>query len=191
MTQDNPISVRGPALRFETLFDEETTSEGEGKELHPDFAAVYGGPLRLEPPVNGLPLLAANFVTSHDGRVAWNHPDHRGGGPISGFDDNDVWLMGLAPRPSRCRSYRRGNPPSRTQPRQHIRRHLSRRQGCLRRPPPAREPLGTPHHLLHNPRRQSSTRGQGVLDGRRPRGGGHYQGRRPTDPGPRCGLRAR
>ena len=95
MTQDTHIPVRGPALQFETLFDEETTSEGEGLELHPDFAAVYGGPLRLSPPVNGLPLLAANFVTSHDGRVAFNHPDHRGGGPISGFDDNDVWLMGL------------------------------------------------------------------------------------------------
>ncbi|MDE0121060.1 MAG: dihydrofolate reductase family protein [bacterium] len=95
MTQDTSISVRGPALRFETLFDDETASDGEGLELHPDFAAVYGGPLRFRPPVRGMPLLAANFVTSHDGRVAFNHPDHRGGGPISGFNDNDVWLMGL------------------------------------------------------------------------------------------------
>ena len=95
MTKDTPIPVRGPAHPFETLFDDETTSEGEGVELHPDFAAVYGGPLRLRPPVKGLPLVAANFVTSHDGRVAFNHPDHRGGGPISGFNDNDVWLMGL------------------------------------------------------------------------------------------------
>ena len=95
MTQDTPIPVRGPAHRFETLFDAETASDGEGLELHPDFAAVYGGPLRLRPTEKGLPLLAANFVTAHDGRVAWNHPDHRGGGPISGFDDNDVWLMGL------------------------------------------------------------------------------------------------
>ena len=95
MTQDTPIPVRGPDLRFETLFDAETASDGEGLELHPDFAAVYGGPLRLRRTEKGLPLLAANFVTAHDGRVAWNHPDHRGGGPISGFDDNDVWLMGL------------------------------------------------------------------------------------------------
>lgn len=95
MTQISPISVRGPELRFETLFDVETTSRGEGTELHPDFVSVYGGPLRLHPPVKGLPLLAANFVTAHDGRIAFNHPDHRGGGPISGFDDNDIWLMGL------------------------------------------------------------------------------------------------
>lgn len=89
------ISVRGPALKFETLFDADASSEGEGMALHPDFAHVYGGPMRLRPPSNGLPLLAMNFVTAHDGRVAFNHPDHRGGGPISGFDDNDVWLMGL------------------------------------------------------------------------------------------------
>lgn len=95
MAEIPPIPVRGPALPFETLFDEETSSDGEGLELHPDFAAVYGGPLRLRPPKKGLPLLAANFVTAHDGRVAFNHPDHRGGGPISGFNDNDVWLMGL------------------------------------------------------------------------------------------------
>jgi 5-amino-6-(5-phosphoribosylamino)uracil reductase len=95
MQDHSPIEVRGPALRFETLFDVETSSGGEGLALHPDFAAVYGGPLRLQQPANGLPLIAVNFVTAHDGRVAYNHPDHRGGGPISGFDDNDVWLMGL------------------------------------------------------------------------------------------------
>ncbi len=95
MDQVSPIPVRGPALPFETLFDVETTEPGEGVELHPDLAAVYGGPMRLAPPGNGLPLLAMNFVTAHDGRVAFNHPDHRGGGPISGFDDNDIWLMGL------------------------------------------------------------------------------------------------
>ena len=95
MTQIPPIPVRGPALRFQTLFDVDTSSEGEGRELHPDLAAVYGGPLRLRPAKRGLPLVAANFVTSHDGRVAYNHPDHRGGGPVSGFDNNDVWLMGL------------------------------------------------------------------------------------------------
>ena len=95
MDQYFPISVRGPALRFETLFDADFSDPGEGLELHPDLAKVYGGPLRLPPAGNGLPLLSMNFVTAHDGRVAFNHPDHRGGGPISGFDDNDVWLMGL------------------------------------------------------------------------------------------------
>ena len=95
MTQIAPISVRGPALPFETLFDVESNGQSEGMELHPDFAGVYGGPFRLRPPTNGLPLLSMNFVTAHDGRVAFNHPDHRGGGPISGFDNNDVWLMGL------------------------------------------------------------------------------------------------
>ena len=95
MDQATPIPVRGPARPFETLFDEETSGPGEGLALHPDFAAVYGGPMRLRPATDGLPLLAMNFVTAHDGRVAFNHPDHRGGGPISGFDDNDQWLMGL------------------------------------------------------------------------------------------------
>lgn len=95
MDQHSPIAVRGPASPFETLFDAEASGPGEGMELHPDFAAVYGGPMRLRPPTDGLPLLAMNFVTAHDGRVAFNHPDHRGGGPISGFDDNDAWLMGL------------------------------------------------------------------------------------------------
>lgn len=95
MEHYTPISVRGPKRRFETLFDADVSSPGDGLELHPDFAAVYGGPLRLPPATNGLPLLSMNFVTAHDGRVAFNHPDHRGGGPISGFDDNDIWLMGL------------------------------------------------------------------------------------------------
>lgn len=95
MQQPSPIAVRGPARRFHTLFDAEKSGPGEGLELHPDFAAVYGGPMRLRPGTGGLPLLAMNFVTAHDGRVAFNHPDHRGGGPISGFDDNDIWLMGL------------------------------------------------------------------------------------------------
>ncbi len=95
MEHVSPISVLGPALPFETLFDVELPGPSEGLELHPDFAAVYGGPLRLRPATDGLPLLAMNFVAAHDGRVAFNHPDHRGGGPISGFDDNDVWLMGL------------------------------------------------------------------------------------------------
>lgn len=97
MEHVSPISVLGPALPFETLFDVELSGPSEGLELHPDFAAVYGGPLRLRPATDGLPLLAMNFVAAHDGRVAFNHPDHRGGGPISGFDDNDVWLMGLIP----------------------------------------------------------------------------------------------
>ena len=95
MDQAIPIPVRGPDRPFETLFDAEISNPGEGLALHPDFAAVYGGPLGLAPATDGLPLLAMNFVAAHDGRVAFNHPDHRGGGPISGFDDNDVWLMGL------------------------------------------------------------------------------------------------
>lgn len=95
MNQAPSISVRGPARRFQTLFDAEVSQAGPGLDLHPDFAAFYGGPLRLSTPENGLPLLAMNFVAGHDGRVAFNHPDYRGGGPVSGFDDNDIWLMGL------------------------------------------------------------------------------------------------
>jgi 5-amino-6-(5-phosphoribosylamino)uracil reductase len=36
-----------------------------------------------------------NFVTARDGRVSFNVAGHLGGGDVSDFDANDVWLMAM------------------------------------------------------------------------------------------------
>jgi riboflavin biosynthesis pyrimidine reductase len=41
------------------------------------------------------PYVYSNFVQSRDGRVSFSVPGHMGGGDVSGFNQHDVWLMGL------------------------------------------------------------------------------------------------
>lgn len=80
----------GPGNAFVCLFDEEGD---EGLVLPPEFQAIYGRwPL---PRDYELPYTYVNFVTSRDGRVSFNEPGKRSGGPISGHNRHDRWLMGL------------------------------------------------------------------------------------------------
>ncbi len=74
-----------------TLYDE---SAGEALPLPAPLAALYGGPLRLSRhPAQ--PRVLANFVTTLDGVVALDDPDHTGGGEISGWNVHDRMVMGL------------------------------------------------------------------------------------------------
>jgi riboflavin biosynthesis pyrimidine reductase len=80
----------GPGSSFVCLVDETGDS---GTELPPEFRAIYG---RWPLPSGGRqPYLYANFVISRDGKVSFNEPGKRSGGPISGFNRHDRWLMAL------------------------------------------------------------------------------------------------
>jgi riboflavin biosynthesis pyrimidine reductase len=78
-----------PAGWFDVLLDREAES---GLGLPDRFRAVYGGDWHIP---EG-PYLCVNFVTARDGRVSFSEPGHAGGGDVSGFDERDRWLMGLA-----------------------------------------------------------------------------------------------
>jgi riboflavin biosynthesis pyrimidine reductase len=61
--------------------------------LQGDAAAVYG---RLTfPPHDGRPWVYANFVETIDGVVALDSPAHPGGGPISGSNRHDRFVMAI------------------------------------------------------------------------------------------------
>jgi riboflavin biosynthesis pyrimidine reductase len=62
--------------------------------LPPDLRAAYAGPLGFPAPV-GRPYVVANFVTTLDGVVSYALPGQAGGGPISGFNPADRFIMGL------------------------------------------------------------------------------------------------
>lgn len=79
----------GPGTPFTTLFDEQTG----GDALPTAWAKLYS-PWPLPAPTNR-PYVYANFVTSRDGRVSFNTPDHMGGGDVSRRNHHDRWLMGL------------------------------------------------------------------------------------------------
>src|SRR5258706_6537613 len=75
---------------LEALFDVE---RGCDLPLPPDLLALFG---RLQFPLHpGPPYIIGNFVTTLDGVVALNEPDHAGGGEISGLNQHDQMVMGL------------------------------------------------------------------------------------------------
>ena len=80
----------GPGGPFICLFDDQGN---EGLDLPPAFQSIYGR--WLLPNSTGHPYTYVNFVTSRDGRVSFNEPGKRSGGPISGYSPHDRWLMGL------------------------------------------------------------------------------------------------
>jgi len=85
------LAPRGPATPFELLFDD---SVGPGPGLPEEFRRVYATPWAL-PPAATRPYVYANFVVSRDGRVSFNEPGQMSGANVSGFDQNDRWLMAL------------------------------------------------------------------------------------------------
>lgn len=81
----------GPRFPFECLLDE--CSDG-GTALPRAFAEIYQSEWRL-PRIASSPYVYSNFVTSRDGRVSFNEPGRMGGGDVSGYQPNDIWLMAL------------------------------------------------------------------------------------------------
>jgi riboflavin biosynthesis pyrimidine reductase len=73
--------------RFSVLLDRSTAPPWP---LPDAIAEAYGGPLGFAPGA-----LIANFVTTLDGVASYALPGRSGGGPISGFDAPDQFLMGL------------------------------------------------------------------------------------------------
>ena len=76
---------------FQLLFTEEVT---ETSSLPDELRAIYPGDWHL-PRTTSRPYIYSNFVTSRDGRISYNDPDHPGGGPVSLFSAHDRWLMAL------------------------------------------------------------------------------------------------
>jgi riboflavin biosynthesis pyrimidine reductase len=75
---------------LETLYD---LHQGADLPLPPALASLYS---RLVFPVqSGRPWVIGNFVTTLDGVVSLNVPGQSGGGPISGFSQQDRMVMGL------------------------------------------------------------------------------------------------
>ncbi len=74
---------------FELLYD---GSNDDGTSLPDAVRARYGSDWSIP---DASPYTYVNFVTARDGRVSFNVPGHLGGGDVSDFDANDVWLMAM------------------------------------------------------------------------------------------------
>ncbi|MBV8822564.1 MAG: dihydrofolate reductase family protein [Ktedonobacteraceae bacterium] len=75
---------------LEPLFEVE---RGSDLPLPPELLALCGRLQLLQHA--GRPTVIGNFVSTLDGVVALNDPDHPDGGDISGFNQHDQMLMGL------------------------------------------------------------------------------------------------
>ncbi len=76
---------------LQTLIDR---SEAAPWPLGPELIERYGGPLGF-PERAGRPTIIANFVSTLDGVISYAIPGQAGGGPISGNDKPDRFVMGL------------------------------------------------------------------------------------------------
>lgn len=80
-------------LSIQTVFEHRT---GAATVLLPDeLSAAYGGDLRFSEPLAERPAVVANFASTLDGVVSFNLPGQSGGGPISGANTGDHFIMGL------------------------------------------------------------------------------------------------
>jgi riboflavin biosynthesis pyrimidine reductase len=79
-------------VAIQTIFER---SEG-GQACLPDkLRAEYDGDLKFPGPPDERPYLVANLVSTLDGVVSFNIPGKSGGGPISGGNAGDRFIMGL------------------------------------------------------------------------------------------------
>ncbi|MBI1868378.1 MAG: dihydrofolate reductase family protein [Methylocystis sp.] len=76
-----------------TLFERSSAAPGPG--LSPRLKEAYGGDLCLPLPTSRPVYVAANFVTTLDGVASYQLPGQSGGGAISGFNEQDQFIMGL------------------------------------------------------------------------------------------------
>lgn len=66
------------------------------ESLTPELAALYRGELAFPRDLpGGRPWVVANFVESLDGVISYDEPGKLGGGPISGENETDHFVMGL------------------------------------------------------------------------------------------------
>jgi len=63
--------------------------------LPPELERLYDGRLSFPEAEGDRPLVIGNFVTSLDGVASFSIPGESGGGPLSGFNDEDHFVMGL------------------------------------------------------------------------------------------------
>jgi riboflavin biosynthesis pyrimidine reductase len=75
---------------LEPLFEVE---RGNDLPLPPELSTLFGRLQLLTYPSR--PSVIGNFVSTLDGVVALNNPDHQAGGAISGFNQHDHMVMGL------------------------------------------------------------------------------------------------
>lgn len=80
-------------LGIETVF--ERADRKEMVCLPDELRAAYDGDLRLPESIAERPLVMANFASTLDGVVSFDIPGQAGGGPISGANAGDHFIMGL------------------------------------------------------------------------------------------------
>lgn len=80
-----------PPEPFTALVDEEWRS---GLELAPQFEQTLGVRWVI-PEREGRPYLMMGFAVARDGRISFATPGHVGGGDVSRFNGNDLWLLAL------------------------------------------------------------------------------------------------
>jgi riboflavin biosynthesis pyrimidine reductase len=76
---------------LETLLDR----GGGENQLSEELTKLYGGPLALKRRSEARPFVVVNFVTTIEGLTSYGIPGKLGGGWISGFNKQDVFIMGL------------------------------------------------------------------------------------------------
>jgi len=76
---------------LETLLDR----GGGENQLTEELTKLYGGPLGFERRSEARPFVVVNFVTTIEGLTSYGIPGKAGGGWISGFNKQDVFIMGL------------------------------------------------------------------------------------------------
>ncbi|MGL4609684.1 MAG: RibD family protein [Trueperaceae bacterium] len=84
-------SLAGLSQPFTLLFEDDAKNSYSLPEA---LRTIYGGDWRL-PQLTTRPYVYSNFVQSRDGKISFTVPGHAGGGDVSGFNQHDVWLMGL------------------------------------------------------------------------------------------------
>ncbi len=82
--------LNGLSEPFTLLFED----DGGTPSLPESLRTIYSGDWHV-PEISNRPYVYSNFVQSRDGRVSFSVPGHMGGGDVSGFNQHDVWLMGL------------------------------------------------------------------------------------------------
>ena len=68
---------------------------GGENQLTEELTNLYGGPLTFERRSEARPFVVVNFVTTIEGLTSYGIQGKAGGGWISGFNKQDVFIMGL------------------------------------------------------------------------------------------------
>jgi riboflavin biosynthesis pyrimidine reductase len=88
---DSSSNTGGKMNNLETLLDR----GGGENQLTEELTKLYGGPLGFERRSEARPFVVVNFVTTIEGLTSYGIPGKAGGGWISGFNKQDVFIMGL------------------------------------------------------------------------------------------------